>query len=852
MSSGRLAAISIRENAVNPITTPVYHTVILGSAGAYTSPLTIDAGGEVAPTNAGAIGVFSDTSGVMLTIDAAGRGSAAGEIKGGAGALGLVGGTAVNLSATASLYNHGLIRGGYGYNGGLQNGSGGDGVDMAGTLKNYSSINGGSGYVGGSGGVGVDLSSGTVANGTSSSTGVAGIRGGSAQSGTGGIGLIMTGTGKNYGAIVGGLSNSGTGGVGVELQGTGTSLTNDDVIGGGQSTTGAGGVGVAMGVGTTLDNFVSVTGGSGGISATAGTGIGVGVTMAAGAMLNTYNGSTISGTSIASGSGGDGVDMLGKATITSTGDEDTIKGGYTGQGTGGDGIFMSAGGSISIQYAEVEGGSASSSNAVTGGVGVYAKGTATASATISVGHYASFYGEGRIDGGASNNGNGGVGVQLAADASLTNEGRVRGGSAYDNTGGTGLVVNGSTAYNVNFGTGLIIGGYESGKTGTAGIGVDLASPGARFTNLNYVSGGNDAYVGHFHGTAGLGVEVDIGAVFTNYGHVVGGGISNGGTGNVGMYLNGGKAINAGYINGTEYYDATTHANAFFDSLNFGPTTGSSLVLESHFGTYGTLNGEIEGFKIGDTIQVNNAALTSAANLSGSPGSFQISTPHDGTLDFSGTYTGEHFTFTASGGNTIIGLAEGAACFCRGTRIRTPRGEVPIEMLHVGDAVTTLSGEARTIRWIGKRRYSATAAAGNVEVLPVRLRAGALGEGLPLRDLWVSPEHAMFIDGMLIPAQALINGASIIQEQSAAEVVYLHVEFDTHDVIFAEGAPSESFVDDDSRQQFDNAWDFARLYPHLTPQPARMCAPRVEEGTDLEALRRRYAELARHDARRMSA
>ena len=97
--------------------------------------------------------------------------------------------------------------------------------------------------------------------------------------------------------------------------------------------------------------------------------------------------------------------------------------------------------------------------------------------------------------------------------------------------------------------------------------------------------------------------------------------------------------------------------------------------------------------------------------------------------------------------------------------------------------------------------------------------------------------------VLIEAKDLINGTSIVQAKHVDEVEYFHIELETHDVILAEGAPSESFVDDDSRFMLHNAHEFARLHPHEVAQPARYCAPRLDEGFQVEAIRRILAEQA---------
>ncbi len=190
-------------------------------------------------------------------------------------------------------------------------------------------------------------------------------------------------------------------------------------------------------------------------------------------------------------------------------------------------------------------------------------------------------------------------------------------------------------------------------------------------------------------------------------------------------------------------------------------------------------------------------------------------------------------------NVIVGHIE-VPCFCRGTLIRTARGEVAVEDLVVGDLVCTVLDGAvreRPVRWIGRRSYVGRFLAANPSVHPVRFRAGSLGEGLPRRDLLVSPEHAMFLDGVLVPAHLLATGGTIVRERGLERVDYFHVELDAHDVLLAEGAASESFLDDDSRGAFHNASEFALLYPDA-PEAGAFCAPRVTEGYQLEAIRQR--------------
>lgn len=182
-----------------------------------------------------------------------------------------------------------------------------------------------------------------------------------------------------------------------------------------------------------------------------------------------------------------------------------------------------------------------------------------------------------------------------------------------------------------------------------------------------------------------------------------------------------------------------------------------------------------------------------------------------------------------------------ACFLQGTMIATPAGERAVEALQAGDMVTTLDGSAKPVKWIGHRSYEAEFGATEAFVRPVVFKAGSLGAGLPVRDLKVSPQHAMLIDGVMVPAAALVNGVSIVRDGSHSDVTYFHIELDGHEAVFAEGAASETFVDHNSRAMFDNADEYGLVFGSASVRPTEQ--PRLEEGYELAAIRRRLAGIA---------
>ncbi len=152
---------------------------------------------------------------------------------------------------------------------------------------------------------------------------------------------------------------------------------------------------------------------------------------------------------------------------------------------------------------------------------------------------------------------------------------------------------------------------------------------------------------------------------------------------------------------------------------------------------------------------------------------------------------------------IVAFEDGLIpCLTRGTLIQTSDGLVPVERLAAGDLVETLDGHEQALRWIGRRRYNSNDLRNHETLYPVRITANALGNRLPRRDLLVSRQHRMLVQSkiasrmfgrseVLVPAIKLTSLPGVYVDQSVETVEYFHLLFDQHEVIFAEGAPTES-------------------------------------------------------------
>ena len=282
-------------------------------------------------------------------------------------------------------------------------------------------------------------------------------------------------------------------------------------------------------------------------------------------------------------------------------------------------------------------------------------------------------------------------------------------------------------------------------------------------------------------------------------------------------------------------------------VNFQDGTGNRLIFNST-----TQTAVISGFQAGDSIEQTPLSLFGNSQPYGNTGLtyntvthvLEIATGVGGTpfLDytFAGTYAQNQFhAADDASGNLIITLA----CFAAGTRIATGRGEVAVEALREGDMVATArtpGAPAREVQWVGHRHVDLCRHPDPQAVRPIRVRAGAFDGALPHRDLWLSPDHALFVGGVLVPVRYLSNGASIARDDDIAAVTYFHVELASHDVILAEGLPVESYLDTGNRHHFSNGGTFASLYADFSGRARSWeedsCAPLRGDGPEVAAVR----------------
>ena len=386
--------------------------------------------------------------------------------------------------------------------------------------------------------------------------------------------------------------------------------------------------------------------------------------------------------------------------------------------------------------------------------------------------------------------------------------------------GTGVVLNGTNAVIAGGPYGIVtyydttvindgsIGGGEFAisQANTAASNLVEVAPGAAFAGL--VEGGApaaDAATGTLELLAGSGAGslTDFGTQFIDFGVVA---IEAGATWSL-----------AGTVSITQ-------------SLLFAGAAGLTLV--NPIAMAGTIDGFVSGDSLvlsgitGVTSAVVNASDQLVVSTSAGPAvTLQLDPARHDPV-------GTAFAATAQGDATAL-----IACFAAGTRIATEHGEIPVQALAEGMRVRARFGGLVPICWLGHRRTECRRHPRPHDVWPVRIAAGAFGAGVPARDLWLSPDHAVFVAGVLVPVRHLIDGDGIAQE-AVDTVEYWHVEVPRHDVLLAEGLPCESFLDTGNRAAFANAGGATMLHPAFAARSwdGAACARLVATGAELERVR----------------
>ncbi|MBZ3694503.1 Hint domain-containing protein [Phyllobacterium calauticae] len=182
------------------------------------------------------------------------------------------------------------------------------------------------------------------------------------------------------------------------------------------------------------------------------------------------------------------------------------------------------------------------------------------------------------------------------------------------------------------------------------------------------------------------------------------------------------------------------------------------------------------------------------------------------------------------------------CFVMGTLISTPAGEIAVERLKIGNLVYTMNGEAVPIIWIGSRRIDPRTIDKLRDHAPIRIRPGALDRGAPNRNLHVSPDHCLFLNGSLVPAKLLINGTSITQNATLEPFIYYHIELEQHGVLIAEGAYAESYLDLGNRVRFLEPGTLMFTSPERAVNSSP-CHPPVYCGPILDGIREELDQRA---------
>lgn len=406
--------------------------------------------------------------------------------------------------------------------------------------------------------------------------------------------------------------------------------------------------------------------------------------------------------------------------------------------------------------------------------------------------------------------------------------------------GTNLVISGGT---LDLYTGNTTSTSFAGTGGTLILESGVTFPSGSAT---YPTSGNTITVNA--GAVLSGSRIYSGGVINVNGGVISSTVVDGGTLNVDKATSGTNnttfTSNGGTVNfETGYKDSRTWTVS--NNVTFNVASGATLTTPS-IKNGGTVNvasgGSISGQTVvssGGTLIVNGSVGSNSILLSGDGAGLVISGTTMPTNPISGwsptdtielasipaasvtsvTTSTTGITFYTKGGTYTLNVPGASkygyelqsdsngglvytTCFAEGTSLMTPDGEVAVETLVPGTLVMTPKG-AMPVKWLGHRSITVASQPVPEDNWLVRIREGALADGVPSRDLLVTQEHCMVFEGKLVPARMLVNGTSILIDRTINSYTYYHVELDSHEAVWAENALTESYLDTGNRDQFDN-------------------------------------------------
>jgi hypothetical protein len=701
-------------------------------------------------------------------------------------------------------------------------------------------------------GVGVSLNAGTVTNGTTADMTAL------IQGGDDGIDIADAGDVVNDGTIIGQAANGVNLGSGTVVNGTTadtTALIQGNADNGVLFQTGAG----------TVDNFGTITSNDVGIDLQAGGTVTQGSSADTGAQITGAFEGVLIGQYGSSFSGS----VFNYATITANGSDliNAVIGVYAYNG----GTVENIGSLSSISAVDLGVGIAGSLGYVQNAGSIVASGAESFGVALGAGGTVI---NGLTVGSAALIQGGTLGVQILAGASgsgalVDNDGTIIGEVGVDFLDGgvqaaSGTVVNdgliestvGVSPYAVTFGdgeerlvldpdgafVGAVLGGQDTGDSTTLELGTD--------TTGTLEGLGNDA--GTVIDTAGTftfsffnTIDIDAGAAWT---------ITDPGsfpTAEVAgqLTVDSGASVTSTLLQSGGTVTLLGTATAA-QTIQFALDDAETLALAAPTAaTPDAVQADITDFGLNGTIDLLNISNSTITELHYQSSTLYVldNTTTLAALDLPGPFFSNDFANAPDNGAGTFITTDVMPCFAAGTAIRTTRGEIRVQDLRVGDRVVCAGGGVRPVVWIGRRFVDVARHPSPAAVAPVRVRPDAFADGVPRRDLLLSPDHAVYVDGVLIPVKHLVNGHSVAVAPLDA-VEYWHVELDRHDVLFAEGLPAESFLDTGNRGAFANHNGVVMMHPCFDRSADALSlaweaagyAPLVVDGDEIRRVRHRLA------------